>query len=111
MAQQQLKDLGPDIVDPFGQKGVAVVGIAVKETDDGAAAALKKAGASFPNLLDADGKAFNQVGSVRLPRTYLLDPQGKILWFDIEYSVATRRELRHALRFIAGNSTVAAGGK
>ena len=32
-----------------------------------------KAGAKFPNLLDADGKAFAQVGSERLPRTYVLD--------------------------------------
>ena len=63
-------------------------------------AALEKAGANFPNLLDADGKAFAQVGSERLPRTYLLDPQGKILWFDIEYSLATRRELHQALRAV-----------
>jgi peroxiredoxin len=111
MAQQQLADLGPDIIKPFGEKGVAVVGIAVKETAESASAALKKAGADFSNLLDADGEAFAQVGSERLPRTYLLDPQGKILWFDIEYSVGTRRELRHALRFIAGNGTVAAGDR
>ena len=36
----------------------------------------------FPNLLDADGKAFAQVGSEKLPRTFVLDPSGKILWFD-----------------------------
>lgn len=98
MALEELADLGPDVVATFGKEGVSVVGIAVNEAAATAPNVLKKAGASFPNLLDADGKAFAQVGSERLPRTYLLDPSGKILWFDIEYSHATRRELHQALR-------------
>jgi peroxiredoxin len=102
MTHEQLRDLGPDVIEPFGKSGVAVVGIAVNETESSAAAALKSAGADFPNLLDADGQAFAQVGTARLPRTYLLDPSGKILWFDIEYSRATRREIGQALRAVAG---------
>jgi peroxiredoxin len=102
MSQQQLADIGPDIVKPFGKQGVAVVGVAVDESAKDAEANFKKAGAAFPNLLDADGKAFALVGSGRFPRTYLLDPSGKIVWFDIEYSLATRRELHQALRAIAG---------
>jgi peroxiredoxin len=98
MAQQQLADLGPDVLQSFAKDGVAVVGIAVGESAESAQAALQQAGADFPNLLDADGSALAQVGSDRLPRTYLVDPQGKVLWFDIEYSLATRRELQQALR-------------
>jgi peroxiredoxin len=98
MALQQLADLGPDVLESFGKAGVAVVGIAVGESAESTQSALQKAQANFPNLLDADGSAFAQVGSERLPRTYLLDPQGKILWFDIEYSLATRRELQQSLR-------------
>jgi peroxiredoxin len=100
MALQQLADIGPGVMEPFGKFGVAVVGIAVGESAESAQAALERAGANFPNLLDADGSAFAQVGSDRLPRTYLLDPQGTIMWFDIEYSHATRRELQQALRAI-----------
>jgi peroxiredoxin len=106
MTQQQLADVSPDITQPYG-KEVSVVGIAVKESNASAEAALKKAGADFPNMLDADGAAFAQVGSETLPRTYLLDPQGKILWFDIEYSLATRRELKDALRVVAGEPVAA----
>jgi peroxiredoxin len=102
MAREQLADLGPDVIEPFGAEGVAVVGIAVGESPENAQAALERAGAKFPTLLDADGKAFAQVGSEKLPRTYLLDPQGKILWFDIEYSLSTRRELHQALRALLG---------
>jgi hypothetical protein len=53
-------------------------------------------------LLDAEGRAFAEVGSEKLPRTYLVDAQGKILWFDIEYSLSTRRELHQALRAVVG---------
>ncbi len=102
MARAQLADAGPDVIKPFGKAGIAVVGVAVEESEADAHATLKAAQADFPNLLDADSKAFAKVGSEKLPRTYLLDPQGKILWFDIEYSQATRRELHQALRAIVG---------
>jgi peroxiredoxin len=103
MSQQQLADVGADVVKPFGKQGIAVVGVAVDESAEDAEATFKKSGATFPNLHDADGKAFALVGSGRFPRTYVLDSSGKIVWFDIEYSLATRRELHQALRAIAGN--------
>jgi len=106
MTHQQLVDVTPDITKPYG-KDVSVVGIAVKESDASAEAVLKKAGANFTNMLDADGDAFAQVGSEKLPRTYLLDPQGKILWFDLEYSLATRRELKDALQVVAAEAVAA----
>jgi len=109
MALAQLTDLTPDVIEPFAEQGVAVVGIAVNKPASRAQAALEKAGAAFPNLLDADGRAFAAVGSERLPRTYLVDPQGNILWFDIEYSHATRRELRQALQAVVGEPASAGG--
>jgi peroxiredoxin len=102
MAREQLADLGPEVIEPFGKAGVGVVGIAVGMSEADAQAALKAAGADFTNWLDTDGKAFALVGSVKLPRTFLLDPRGKILWFDLEYSLGTRRELNQALRAVAG---------
>jgi peroxiredoxin len=103
MSQQQLADLNGDVVEPLGKQGVAVVGVAVDESAKDAETTFKKSGATFPNLHDADGKAFALVGSGRYPRTYVLDPSGKIVWFDIEYSLATRRELHEALRVITGD--------
>ncbi|HEX5470537.1 MAG TPA: TlpA disulfide reductase family protein [Lacipirellulaceae bacterium] len=104
MARQELVDLGPEVIDRFGKSGVSVVGIAVKESQADADATLKKANATFVNLLDSNGDAFAEVGSERLPRTYLLDSHGKILWFDIEYSLATRRELKQALQVVTAES-------
>jgi peroxiredoxin len=105
MAREQLADIVPEVVQPFSKLGVSVVGIAVGMQAADAQAALSEAGAAnpgFKNLLDVDGKAFALVGTEKLPRTYLLDPEGKILWFDIEYSLGTRRELQQALRAVAG---------
>ncbi len=102
MSQQQLADVSSDVVEMFGKQGIATVGIAVEKTAKEAEAALKQAKANFPNLIDADGKAFAQVGTDRFPRTYVLDPSGKIVWFDIEYSPATRRELHQVLRTVTG---------
>jgi peroxiredoxin len=101
MAREQLADLRYDVIEPFAERGVAVVGIAVEQSAADAEKTLQRAGAKFPHLLDPDGEAFAQVGNEKLPRTYLLDPGGKILWFDIEYSHATRRELNQALQALA----------
>jgi peroxiredoxin len=102
MAREQLADMGPDVLEIFGDKGVSVVGVAVEQSREEAESALRQARAGFTNLLDAHGDAFAKVGSAKLPRTYLLDPEGKILWFDIEYSLGTRRELHQALRAVVG---------
>jgi len=109
MTQQQLGDMGRELVEPFGSRGVAVVGIAVKENEADAQAALKKLQVTWPNLLDVKGEVFARVGGEKLPRTYLLDSQGKILWFDLEYSMGTRRDLMQALRAVAGEPAAAKG--
>jgi peroxiredoxin len=103
MTMEELADLGPDVLDRYGKDGVEVVGIAVEEKPADAKEALNKVGAKFTNLADEDGKAFALVGKEALPRTFVLDPAGKIVWFDISYTLATRRELHETLRTLAGD--------
>jgi peroxiredoxin len=104
MAREQLADMAPDVMEPFADKGIGAIGIAVDESSQEAQATLQKAKASFVNLLDAGGKAFAQFGRQKLPRTYVVDANGKIVWFDIEYSHATRRELKQAIKALVGES-------
>lgn len=97
MALDELADLGPDVVDKLGERGVAVIGIAVDQSAADVSAVIKSTDAKFPQLVDADGAAFAKVGAKKLPWTLVLDAGGKIVWFDLEYSLATRRELQQAL--------------
>lgn len=103
MARAQIADMGPDIMRPFLDRGVAVVGVVVGDSPKVAKRLLADSKAKFPNLLDRDGSGFAKVGSKKLPRTYVLDHQGNIRWFDIEYSSSTRRELRASILYLLGD--------
>jgi peroxiredoxin len=102
LSHAELADLTPDVLEPFKDAGVTVVAIAVGESAGEVRQATRRAKADYPHLIDADGAAFAKVGSEKLPRTYVLDPEGKVLWFDIEYSTSTRRELAQSLEAVAG---------
>jgi peroxiredoxin len=103
LARAELADLGSDVVSPYQERGVAVVGVAVGMPPDRVRQRVTDDGIAFPNLVDADGSGFAQIGEQKLPRTYLLDHTGKILWFDIEYSRSTRRELIAAIGAMLGD--------
>ena len=98
-AVEEMGDLGPIVGKRFGSHGVQIVGIVERSSPTAAKAALSSAGAEFVNLVDANGKALEKVASAELPRTYLLDADGKVLWFDLEYSRSTRRDLVRAIQF------------
>jgi peroxiredoxin len=101
-SRQALKQLGEDVIEPFGAKGVRVITIAVKEPPEVARKTIEDVGAKSANLVDADGAFFAKVATEKLPRVYLLDPSRKILWFDIEWSRNTRTLLRQGLRATVG---------
>lgn len=96
MAEGALVDLGIEAA-AFGDKGAGFVGIVEGPANDKTDGLIKSAGTGLTQLTDADGAALAQVGELALPRIYVLDSQGKVAWFDIEYSEATRRELRQTL--------------
>jgi len=101
MARTALIDMQRDVASQFATEQVAVVGIAVRQPAGAVQAALGQTKAAFPQLLDVDGQAFAKVGTVALPRLYVLDQAGKIVWFDIEYSEGSRRELWQTLKLLA----------
>jgi peroxiredoxin len=96
-ALEQFQRLLDDVWAPWSQAGVAVLAINEGDSADRIRALTGDAKDKIVNLLDSDGAVFSQVATQILPRTYLVDQQGKILWFDIEYSQSTQRELRNAL--------------
>ena len=101
-ALEELRELEKSVAGPYGEKGIRVIGINEGETPAAAAEKLELTGATFANLSDPNGAYFLKVATEKLPRTYLLDAQGKVLWFDIEYSQSTRRDLLQGIQVALG---------
>jgi peroxiredoxin len=104
-AVAEFEDLDGDIAAPYLEKGVRVIGINVGDSPEQVAAQIQRVDAKFANLLDPNEAFFAQVATEKLPRTYLLDSQGRILWFDLEYSPSTRRNLERGIKFVLGETT------
>jgi peroxiredoxin len=98
-ARQELADLESTVIARFASKGLAVVAINTGDDPQLAKELATQAGNQFVALTDPDSRALAAVAPGRIPSTYLLDAGGKILWFDIEYSRSTRRDLSQAIRF------------
>lgn len=97
-AVEELGDLQRLVASRFADQQVKVVGIDVKDQPEVVKETVAAKKIEFPNLLDAAGTAYAQVATEYMPRTYLVDAGGKILWFDMEYSRSTRRDLLRAIR-------------
>jgi peroxiredoxin len=97
MSRIALAEVSKNVAAKFTDKGVAAVGIVEAKSAQDAHADLKKFAVKFPQLLDAAGAALALVGKGAPMRIYVLDAQQKIVWFDIEFSEATRRELAQTL--------------
>jgi peroxiredoxin len=96
---QELGDLEPEVIARFGEQGVRVVAINSGDDPQLAGELAAQAGSGFVLLCDQTGKTLEQTAPGRVPSTYLLDAGGRVLWFDIEYSASTRRELVQAIRY------------
>jgi peroxiredoxin len=96
-AAEEFTQLSSEVAETFAAAGVNVVAINVGDSAEDVQPLVHEATGRIANLRDEDRTAFAAVASEHLPRVYLLDGTGKILWFDIEYSRSTRRELRNAV--------------
>ena len=103
VAVAALQDLMRDVAEPFGPKGVRVIGINVGDAAAAVGQEAAQAGVKFPNLLDPKGQYFAKIAKdKRMPRTFLLDAAGRVLWFDVEYSRPSRRDLIQSIRVALG---------
>jgi hypothetical protein len=103
IAAAALQDLMREVAGPFGPKGVAVIAINIGDPPAAVKEQVAQTGATFPNLLDPKGEYMARIAKdKRVPRTFLLDAAGKVLWFDTEYSRPSRRDLIQGIRVALG---------
>jgi peroxiredoxin len=102
---EQFRRLPVDVLADFAVRGVSVVAVNV----GGEVARVREltgdAADKIVSLVDADGALFRQLATSLLPRTYVLDKDRTILWFDIEYSQSTQRDLVNALTFFLNHGS------
>ena len=99
-ALEELADLARYHQRRFADRGLAIVAINTGDPAQLAGELAEQAGAAITILSDADGSALKQVATAKVPRSYLLDPTGRIVWFDLEYSPTTRRDMVQAIRYL-----------
>jgi peroxiredoxin len=101
-ADAALRDLQGDLAGPYAGKGVKVIGINVGDRPAAVRQELVKAGVKLSCFFDPDKAFFGKMAKSMLPRVYLLDESGKIIWFDTEYTQSTRRNLMQAVKVVLG---------
>jgi peroxiredoxin len=103
-SKELLQDLDRDVIAAHGKKGVAVIAVDVRDPPETVKSLIQEAQTRYPVLLDAEGAYFARVASGALPRICALDPGGKVLWFDLEYSTTTRYSLKQTILSVLGES-------
>jgi hypothetical protein len=98
--KQILRDLA-EIGGKHKAPDVQLLGVNVKDSPEVAGELLKDADVAFANVLDPQGTFFDKVGTDALPRVYLLDESGRILWLDLLQLTSFDSNLRQ-LEFYIG---------
>ena len=99
---QAISELQKYVVKPYAEKGVAVIGINWGDPTQTIKEKVDLAAAKFAILQDPNGEYFKEIATAMVPRVYLLDAGGKILWFDTEYSRSMRRDLLQGIDVALG---------
>ena len=103
-AVEELKYLAATFVEKFADRGVKIVTINQRDSHQLARETAGSAGASsLVTLLDAQ-KTLSKLANGSVPRTYLLDAQGRVLWLDIVFDRSTQRYLYDAIDFVLNQS-------
>ena len=104
MGLEQFRRIPIDVLADFAPRGVHVIAAHVGGEIGQVRNLTGNAVDKITSLIDAEGVLFGRFATGNLPRTYVIDAEGKILWFDLEYSQSTQRSLRNALAYYLSNS-------
>lgn len=103
VGMEQFQRIPVEVLGTFAKYRVKVVAVNVGGDVDTTRRLTGDAADKIVSLVDGDSKFFKSLATSRVPRTYLLDKEGRILWFDIEYSQGMLREMSNALAWYIKN--------
>ena len=96
---EQFRRIPVDVLAKFAPHRIKVVAANVGGTVQETQRLTGKAANKVLSLADRDAALFKQFATTGVPRTYVLDAEGRVVWFDIEYSESTRRALDNTLTY------------
>ena len=101
---EQFRRIPVDVLGTFAPYRVKVVAVNVGGTLAETKRLTGNAGDKIVSLVDSDSKLFKQFATDYVPRTYVIDKDGAIVWFDLEHSESSRRSLNNALTYFLQQS-------
>ena len=83
----------------YGPRGLHVVGVSIDQGDQeqGIREFLQEFGASYPVWLDPDGEITTAYSTMGVPNTFLIGPDGRVLWKHVGPVTADDAELRRLI--------------
>jgi cytochrome c biogenesis protein CcmG, thiol:disulfide interchange protein DsbE len=83
----------------YGPRGLLVIGVSIDQGDQeqGIREFMQEFGASYPVWLDPDGEVATVFSTVGVPNTFLIGPEGQVLWKHVGPVKADDAELRRLI--------------
>lgn len=83
----------------YGPRGLQVIGVSIDQGDQekGIREFMREYNASYPVWLDPDGEVATTFSTVGVPNTFLIGPDGQVLWKHVGPVAATDPELRRLI--------------
>ena len=83
----------------YGPRGLQVVGVSIDQGDQeqGIREFLQEYGASYPIWLDPDSEITTAYSTMGVPNTFLIGPDGRVLWKHVGPVTADNAELRRLI--------------
>jgi len=99
LAAEQFRRLPVDVLAKFATHRVRVIAVNVGGDLKATKTLTGDAADKIVSLVDEQKSLFHQFAKQGVPRTYLLNDQGQIVWFDTEYSLGMQRSLDNAVTY------------
>lgn len=90
---QELAVVQKEIIDRFKGKDFVFLPISREDTYEKIDAFRKEKGHKFPMGMDSDRSIYNMFAKSSIPRNYVIDKSGKIVYMDKGYNVEMFKEL------------------
>lgn len=95
--RQELSHLKADVLDVFGDK-ITVLPISRGENITTVETFMKKMKYTFPVGLDIDQSIYKKYASNYIPRSFVIDGEGKVVYVGVGYDEAIAKEIDAALK-------------